>query len=202
MKVSAVVALIAVGGLIMTSCNLNPGFGNTNNSPILFVITSINSGNHLDSDVQDGEQTSPPATFVCPDSVPVRVENHLKNPGVTNVDFRGDIIIERYEVQYVRSDGRGVQGVDVPFTISGNLTAQVASGNSATVNIEVVRRQAKLEPPLLQLASPSGGSTIFTAFAQITLHGRTDIGQTVTATGTLQIDFADFGDKNTSCPTT
>jgi hypothetical protein len=39
-------------------------------------------------------------------------------------------------------------------------------------------------------------------FAEITLHAVTTIGQTMTATGRMQIDFADFGDKLTSCPTT
>jgi hypothetical protein len=133
--------------------------------------------------------------------VSLQVENHFKNPNVTGVDFRSNIIVQRYEVQYYRSDGRGVEGVDVPFAITGNVTAEVATGTPATIHIEVVRRQAKLEPPLLQLASGSGGSPLFTAFAKITLHGVTAIGQAVTATGTLQIDFADFGDKLTSCPT-
>ncbi len=37
--------------------------------------------------------------------------------------------------------------------------------------------------------------------AEVTLYGETVSGQTVTAKGRLQIDFADFGDKETSCPT-
>ena len=38
-----------------------------------------------------------------------------------------------------------------------------------------------------------GGGLIVTMFADITLHGHTISGQTVSAKGTLQIDFANFG---------
>ncbi|HXB57569.1 MAG TPA: hypothetical protein VN461_22595 [Vicinamibacteria bacterium] len=199
MKLLPALSLVTLGGLAMTSCNLNPNYANNGNSPILFNITSINGGGQLDSDVVSGELATPPLSFICPDLVGVRVENHLKNPNLTNLDFRGDVVVTRYEVQYFRSDGRGVQGVDVPYAISGNVTVQVLSGGNAVIPIEVVRRQAKLEPPLIQLAAGNSGAPVLTVFAQITLHAETTIGQTMTATGRLQIDFSDFGDKLTAC---
>ncbi len=197
MKVLPAVTLVTLGGLATISCNLNPNYAKNGDSPILLLITGINGGNPLDSDVVSG---TPPATFICPDLVAVRVENKLKNPNLTTIDFRGDIVIERYEVHYFRSDGRGVEGVDVPYAVSGNLASEVISGAAVNVTIEVVRRQAKLEPPLLQLANPSGGSLIFTAVAEITLHARTTIGQAMTAKGRLQINFGDFVDTLTACP--
>ncbi len=201
MKLLPATALATLGGLAMTSCNLNPNFANNGNSPILFNITAINGGAALSSDVQSGEGATPPTSFICADFVNVRVENHLKNPNIATIDFRGDIVIERYEVHYFRSDGRGVEGVDVPYSITGNLASEVISGQATTVLIEVVRRQAKLEPPLLQLRDPSGGSVgIITVFAEITLHARTTIGQTMSAKGRLQIDFAEFIDKLIDCP--
>jgi hypothetical protein len=64
-----------------------------------------------------------------------------------------------------------------------------------------VRRQAKVELPLSSLAG-GGGPFVITMFAEVTVHGRTLAGQeTNAATGRVQIDFADFGDTNTSCPT-
>jgi hypothetical protein len=201
MKLLPALTLVSLGGLAMTSCNLNPNFANNGNSPILFNITSINGGAQLDSDVLSGEGATPPLAFLCPDIVGVRVENHLKNPNIGTIDFRGDITINRYEVHYFRSDGRGVQGVDVPYSISGNIAVEVISGAAVTIPIEVVRRQAKVEPPLLILAGGNGGSTVLTVFAEITLHAVTTIGQTMTATGRMQIDFADFGDKLTACAT-
>ncbi len=201
MKLLPALTLVTLGGLAMTSCNLNPNFANNGNSPILFNITSINGGAQLDSDVLSGEGATPPLSFICPDIVGIRVENHLKNPNIGTIDFRGDITINRYEVHYFRSDGRGVQGVDVPYSISGNIAVEVISGAAVTIPIEVVRRQAKLEPPLLILAGGNGGGSVLTVFAEITLHAVTTIGQTMTATGRMQIDFADFGDKLTACAT-
>jgi hypothetical protein len=203
MKGFPVFVLVALGGLAMISCNLNPNYANNGDAPNLLLITAINGGNQLDSDVRDGEGATPSLSFICPDVVPVRVENHAKNPRVGTLDFRGDLVIDRYEVQYSRSDGRGAQGVDVPYTISGNIAAEVIAEQATTVNIEVVRRQAKTEPPLISLIGGDGPSNgVITMFAKITLHARTTIGQAVTASGVLQIDFADFGDKLTACPTT
>jgi hypothetical protein len=202
MKLLPSLTLVTLGGLAMTSCNLNPNYANNGNSPILLLITGINGGAQLDSDVVSGEGGTPPLSFICPDVVGVRVENKLKNPNLTTIDFRGDIVINRYEVHYFRSDGRGVQGVDVPYAISGNIATEVISGAAVTIPIEVVRRQAKLEPPLLILAAGNSGAPVLTVFAEITLHAVTTIGQTMTATGRMQIDFADFGDKLTACPTT
>jgi hypothetical protein len=201
MKLLPSLTLVTLGGLAMTSCNLNPNFANNGNSPILFNITSINGGAQLDSDVLSGEGATPPLSFVCPDLVGIRVENHLKNPNISTIDFRGDITINRYEVHYFRSDGRGVEGVDVPYTISGNIAVEVLSGAAVTIPIEVVRRQAKLEPPLLQLRGTGGSIGVVTVIAEITLHAVTTIGQTMTATARMQIDFADFGDKDTTCKT-
>lgn len=200
MKVFPAVTLAMLAALAMTACTAD--YARNGSGPLLLLITAINSGNHLDSDVVFGEQSTPPLSFICPDVVAVRVENKPKNPNITSLDYRGDIVIERYEVSYFRSDGRGVEGVDVPYTISGNLASEVIFLEATTVNIEVVRRQAKLEPPLINLFGGGSGAPVLTVFAQITLHGRTTIGQAVTATGRLQIDFADFGDKLTSCPTT
>jgi hypothetical protein len=200
MKLLPALTLVSLGGLAMTSCNLNPNYANNGNSPILFNITAINGGAPLNSDVQSGELATPPTTFICADFVSIRVENHLKNPGLTTIDFRGDIVIERYEVHYFRSDGRGVEGVDVPYSITGNLASEVISGAAVNVLIEVVRRQAKLEPPLVQMRGTGGSIGVLTVFAEITLHARTTIGQTMSAKGRMQIDFADFIDKLTDCP--
>jgi hypothetical protein len=200
MKLLPALTLVTLGGLALTSCNLNPNYANNGNSPILLLITGINGGAQLDSDVVSGEGGTPPLSFVCPDIVGIRVENKLKNPNLTTIDFRGDIVINRYEVHYFRSDGRGVQGVDVPYSISGNIATEVISGAAVTIPIEVVRRQAKLEPPLIILAAGNSGAPVLTVFAEITLHAVTTIGQTMTATGRMQIDFSDFGDKLTTCP--
>jgi len=90
--------------------------------------------------------------------------------------------------------------VDVPFRITGNVAQEIQASNAAVLNLEVVRRQAKLEPPLRNLAG-GGGAQIVTMFAEVTLHARSTVQQTTnSATARLQIDFADFVDTLTTCP--
>lgn len=187
-----VIPALILGGLVAAGCS--PSYFDQGNSTRALLVTGVNDGNVLQSDVRLG-------TNICPDTVAVRVENHAKNPTAPQAGFRDDIVIERYEVRYFRSDGRGVEGVDVPYSISGNLAFEVQGEAGVNVNIEVVRRQAKLEPPLSQLVN-GGGGFIVTMFAEITLHARTTTGvATNTASGRLQIDFADYAGADATCPT-
>lgn len=159
-------------------------------------MTTINGGGPLSSDVAISNGG------ICPDIVLLRLENHFKNPGIINTGFRHDFTVERYEVRYFRSDGRNTEGVDVPYTITGNVAQEVIEESSVNMPLEVVRRQAKLEPPLRNLVSGAGGALIVTMFAEITLHARTTTGQiTNPVSGRMQIDFANFGDTLTACPT-
>jgi len=190
MKLAAAAA--AVAGL--SGCT--PDFAKDNTSPVLFIIADINGGSPLDSDVLSGDATS--GFFIAPDQVPVTIAVRPKNPNFENVpQIAGAVLITRYEVRYFRSDGRAAEGVDVPFRISGNLSTAADVGTDSAQNvtlaIEVVRRQAKLEPPLRNLVG-GGGEIVLTCFAEITIHGRTIAGQAVQAQGRLQIDFADLVD--------
>lgn len=191
MRAKAIV--LVLGALAASGCV--PDWAKQGDSPEVLLMTAINDGSPLDSDVRISTGT------VCPDFASLRVENHQKNPLNTDASFRSDIVIERYGVRYFRSDGRSTEGVDVPYAISGNVAQEVQAGASAVLNLEVVRRQAKLEPPLRNLIDFGGGQVV-TMFAEVTLHARSTVNQTTnTATARLQIDFADFADTRTSCTT-
>jgi hypothetical protein len=185
---------IVLGAVAMSGCT--PDWAKNGEAPVVLLMTAINGGNPLDSDMRISTGT------VCPDLVGLRLENHFKNPtgALTDSGFRHDVTVERYEVHYFRSDGRNTEGVDVPYSITGNLAQEVVEESATTLNLEVVRRQAKLEPPLTNLIN-GGGSIIVTMFAEVTLHARTTTGQTTNpVSARLQIDFADFADDNTNCP--
>ena len=189
----AMAVVLALGALAMSGCV--PDWAEQGDSPNTLLMTGINSGAPIDSDVRIS------SGGVCPDFVDLRVENHLKNPLNTDASFRSDVVIERYDVRYFRSDGRSTEGVDVPFRITGNVAQEIQASNSAVLRLEIVRRQAKLEPPLRNLAG-GGGAQIVTMFAEVTLHARSTIEQSLnTATARVQIDFADFVDTLTTCPT-
>jgi hypothetical protein len=190
MRTKAVV--LVLGALAASGCV--PDWAKQGESPNVLLMTGINSGSPISSDVRISTGS------VCADFVSVRVENHLKNPLNTDASFRSDIVIERYDVRYIRSDGLSTEGVDVPFRITGNVAQEIQASNSAVLNLEVVRRQAKLEPPLKNLQA-LGGAQVVTMFAEVTLHARSTVQQTTnSATARLQIDFADFADALTTCP--
>lgn len=168
-----------------------------NSSPVNLYVISVNGGAPLQASVRFPIQ---------PNTVSVTVANRTKNP---NVDIASRIymavVVERYEVRYFRSDGRNTEGVDVPYRISGNLAFgfDVESTGTVDIPVEVVRAQAKVEPPLTGLrggtfsdlnngVTTGGQAFVITCFAEITIHGKTLAGQAVSGTGRMQIDFADW----------
>lgn len=112
-------------------------------------------------------------------------------PSATNV-----ITLERYHVAYVRSDGRSVEGVDVPYAFDGASTATITSTTS-TVGFVLVRAQAKVEAPLLALCS-GGGSLLISTIAQVTFYGHDQAGNSVSVTGSISVNFADWADPSSS----
>lgn len=182
-----VAAIVLVGALGLAGCA--PDYVTQDESDVIFRIVDINLGAPLSSDVSD-------EGVVLADTVPVVLAVRFKNPQLTTPSVPNAVVFERYEVRYFRTDGRGVEGQDVPYRITGgmNTTADVGTGggDNVTVAMEVVRAQAKLEPPLRNLREPGGSALVLTVMADITIHGRTITGKTVESTGRLQIDFADY----------
>jgi hypothetical protein len=181
MRVYAVVALSVVVATTFGACA--PDYATSNQTDVNLIIATINGGTPLPSDVV------PDAADVVDVAVAVR----SKNPNVTVPQIPLHVLINQYSVRYFRSDGRNVEGVDVPYSITGAISAEedVKTSGTSNIPIEVVRAQAKAEPPLSNLAG-GGGAIVLTCFAEITLYGQNITGKTVTAKATMQIDFADY----------
>jgi hypothetical protein len=178
---------------VMSGCA--PDYVTENSATVNLIIASINGGAQLDSDVRNGESS----TFVCENEVEVAVAVRNKNPGAPAPNVPSAVLLKSYEVRYFRTDGRGTEGVDVPYRITGTLSlaVDVQTEGTSSFPLEVVRRQAKVEPPLSSIFQ----AALLTVQAEVTLYGETVSGQKVSAKGGLQIDFADFGDDETACPT-
>jgi hypothetical protein len=194
MKLGGGAAIAAA--LVLAGCA--PSYVTSNDATVNLIIASINGGSPLDSNVRMGEGATPPLSFVCEDAVPVEVAVRNKNPNAPVPSVPSAVLLQSYQVSYSRTDGRGTQGVDVPYTITGNLSAAVDVADSGTseIFVEVVRHQAKRDPPLNNIFQ----TTILTVNAELTLYGQTVSGQKVSASGRFQINFADFLDKLTECP--
>jgi len=182
---------VALATAVMLSACGQPDYVTDSRASVLLLVVDVNDGAVLDSDVRLGADSN----LVCPDTVTVTVALRNKNPTLGG-GVQGDVIINQYEVRYSRSDGRSLEGVDVPHTVNGGIGSSVTVGGTTSVPIEVVRRQAKLEPPLSGIT----GYDIVSMNAEITIGGQTVAGDSVSASGRMQIDFANYGDDNDSCP--
>ena len=109
----------------------------------------------------------------------------------TNPTPLNDITLSQYRVVYKRADGRNTPGVDIPYPFDGFVTVTVTP-SVTTFGFSLVRVQAKNEPPLVLLKNPLAG--VITGFADVTFYGKDQTGADVSVTGTIQIDFGNFGD--------
>ena len=114
-------------------------------------------------------------------------------PGITNSPSAlNSVQFTRYRVVFRRTDGRNVQGVDVPYAFDSGMTTAVTGTGSATQTFDLVRSSAKLEAPLLALAR--NGQAIDT-IADVTFYGRDFAGKNVAVTASIGVTFANFGDS-------
>ena len=102
------------------------------------------------------------------------------------------VTITSYHVAYRRTDGHNVQGLDVPYAFDGAATVTVPATGNASIGFVLVRITAKEESPLVQLVSNFG--TFITAIADVTFYGTDQVGNAISVTGSIQIDFGNFGD--------
>jgi hypothetical protein len=102
------------------------------------------------------------------------------------------VTLTRYHVQYRRSDGRNAQGVDVPYAFDGSSTATITD-SATSFTFTLVRVQAKLEAPLVNLAGSGGANTIST-IADVTFYGTDQAGNEVQAAGSISVNFSDWAD--------
>jgi hypothetical protein len=101
------------------------------------------------------------------------------------------VTVTRYHVRYVRSDGRNLQGTDVPYEFDGAATFTVPADGSATAGFTIVRSQAKREAPLAPLVN---GDTTISTIAYVTFYGHDQTGHEVSVTGSISVTFGNFGD--------
>lgn len=102
------------------------------------------------------------------------------------------ITLNRYRVEYRRTDGRNTPGEDVPYAVEGAMGATI-SDQASSVVFTIVRAQAKLEKPLVTL-SGGNGALVISTIADVTFFGKDQTGRDVTVTGSMSINFADWAD--------
>lgn len=163
----------------------------TGQSPSYLIIQSLQGASGagpLQSDVLNRNPTTG-ALSIAADLGTATLQVAQKDPLGPAPSVANAITITQYRVEYIRSDGRNVQGVDVPFSFDGAVTVTLL--DSGTVSFTLVRVQAKQEAPLAALAF-SGGANTITTIARVTFYGRDQNGREVSATGNVEVAFSDW----------
>src|SRR6185503_17281906 len=134
----------------------------------------------------DGQQVDVPTIFN--DNGTASFSLIMKDPGPNPASPEAaselnSVTISRYRVVYRRTDGHNTPGVDVPFPFDSAVTFTVSRDGGST-GFQLVRNSAKQEAPLRSLVfNPDMISTI----ADVTFYGRDQVGNDVSATGSIGI---------------
>jgi len=125
----------------------------------------------------------------------VRMVLAMKDPGTadspTKPTTANYITLTQYRVRFIRSDGRNVQGVDVPYGFDGGMTMTVGE-SEVSGSFTLVRNIAKDEAPLRALAV---NGLIISTIAEVTFYGHDQTGREMSATASISVDFGNFADK-------
>jgi hypothetical protein len=178
-------------------------------APVFLVIDSLTGaqGGGTKSGTFSGTLTSDVITNVtspapCTTQAPCptifndlgRVTLRLSPKDTTNLaspTTNNQVTITRYHVIYRRADGRSTPGVDVPYAFDGAVTGTVPFNGFVTLTFELVRHIAKEESPLIQLMS---SAVVLSTIAEVTFYGTDQVGNAISVTGLMTIDFGNFGD--------
>jgi hypothetical protein len=199
---AAIVASISCGSVIRDG-----------KSPVYLVVDTLEGsrGNStpgpftsglLISDVITNVTSPDPCTSASPcptvfgDSGQAQLRMSLKDIGTspttpTAPTTNNEVTITRYHVAYIRTDGRNTEGVDVPYAFDGATTGTIPSGGNITLGFELVRNIAKQQAPLIQLKT---NPQILQAIANVTFYGHDQVGNEMSVTGSISIEFGNFGD--------
>jgi hypothetical protein len=134
-----------------------------------------------------------PCPTVFDDFGRVSLRTALKDVNTpTGPSTNTDVTITRYRVVFRRADGRNTPGVDVPYGFDSAFTATIPGGGAVKdLSFELVRHNAKMEAPLVQLIT---SPTIISTIAEVTFYGRDLVGNEVSASASIGVNFGNFGD--------
>jgi hypothetical protein len=179
---------------LVSSASACGEFTREGRSPVVLVIDTLTVGDD-DQGTLNSDVKTKGSTFNDMAEVEMRVI--LKDPGVPGApaspSLLNSVTVTRYRVEYRRTDGRSVQGVDVPYSFDSGMTFTVPSDGTGGASFQLVRHSAKEEAPLKALAS---SFDIISTIGYITFYGHDQAGNDVSATATIGIDFADFADPD------
>jgi hypothetical protein len=195
MKLKVLVLIIAA--LLLASCVAKE---NDSTSESFLAINSL-TGNDMDGAPGSTTVFSDVLTnsSIINDNGVAEVTTLTYNPVEDSIEhditFYSNVIVDQIDVEFKRTDGRNVEGVDVPFRFTQPMNWLVAVDATEQIPFVLIRHMAKLEAPLFALRTASQGF-VLQLVAKVTLHGK-DLGghRVAPVSGYISVWCANFADK-------
>jgi hypothetical protein len=187
-KTTILLALLVV----FISCNPLENETLSNSMLVILSLTgqdiSGNTTNFLQSDVLTSENT------VTADTATVTLKAQMLSPDpISGTSQYNNVMVTHYVVTYFRSDGKNIEGVDIPYSFEGHMSSLVEIDGIAELSFVLVREVAKLEPPLIKLHE-GRAEGVLQLSAKVDFYGHDLANNVVKSTGYLSIYFANYAD--------
>jgi hypothetical protein len=199
MKMKILVLIIAA--LFLASCVAKE---NDSTSGSFLIINSL-TGNDLEGAAGSTTVFSDVLTdgSIINDNAVANVNAQIYNPAKTaDISYFNNVVVDQIDVEFKRTDGRNVEGVDVPYRFTQPMNFLIAVNAPKDIPFVLIRHVAKLEAPLLALREVPSQSFVLQLVAKVTLNGK-DLGghRVAPVTGYLSVWCANFADAAPVEPT-
>jgi hypothetical protein len=188
------IGMIVGGAGLLASCHSAVTQGRAASYPVIDSLlgSSATKAGQVGtfSSILQSDVLTKNSIFEDPGQVTMHVE--MKDITGTGPTPNNNITFNHYRVVFRRTDGRNVQGIDVPYAFEGAVTFTVTPGGASS-GFTLVRVQSKLEPPLITMQN-DGGAIVISTIADVTFYGKDQTGTDVSVTGSISVNFSDWGD--------
>jgi hypothetical protein len=195
----AALAALAAAALILPACN---PLEKDSDAMSLLLVESLTGKtmdgtetNFLQSDVLFQDPTTGAATIIADTAKATLNARQLDPNPILGPSSFADITITSYAVSFFRSDGKNVQGVDVPYSFSGPVSVRISVGVATALSFIIVRETAKQEAPLVNLLQAGSRAEVLAVTARVDFYGVDGSNKKVTATAYLPIYFANYANQ-------
>lgn len=183
--------------LVLSGCNAVENLSNSGTRLILLSIKGAGESmeatteetDTIFSDVYLGES-------VVNTNAALHLTAQMLNPDTADDDLShyNNVIVDRIDVSFSRTDGRSEPLVDVPLAFSVPVTHTVTVGEETRLNFVLIRHDAKLEPPLRDLRE-LGQEHVLILVANITVYAYDLAGNRLEPVrGWAEVHCANFAD--------
>lgn len=129
-------------------------------------------------------------------SVSTLTYNPTEDSEAHDITYYMNVIVDQIDVEFMRTDGRNVEGVDVPYRFTQPINMIVPVDENVEIPFVLIRHVAKLEAPLFALREITSQGVVLQLVAKVTLHGK-DLGghRVAPVSGYISVWCSNFADS-------